>query len=123
MKLDEVFEKKDDIAIAVNSDLRIFMDEFGHSIVKALVMDIEPDAKVKDAMNEINAAERLRIAAQEKGEAEKILKVKQAEADMESKRLEGEGISGQRKAIVKGFKEAVEDTAKALNINTDEVCT
>ena len=121
MKLDEVFEKKDDIAIAVNSDLRTFMDEFGHSIVKALVTDIEPDAKVKDAMNEINAAERLRIAAQEKGEAEKILKVKQAEADMESKRLEGEGISEQRKAIVKGFKEAVEDTAKALNINTDEV--
>ena len=73
MKLDDVFEKKDEIANAVESELSHTMNEFGYDIVKALVTDIEPDAKVKQAMNEINAAQRLRVAASEKGEAERIL--------------------------------------------------
>jgi regulator of protease activity HflC (stomatin/prohibitin superfamily) len=107
MKLDDVFEKKDEIAVAVESELSHTMDEFGYHIVKALVTDIEPDAKVKEAMNEINAAQRMRVAAAEKGEAERILRVKTAEAEAQSKALQGKGIADQRKAIVEGLRESV----------------
>ena len=77
MKLDDVFEKKDEVANAVKQELDDIMSELGYNIVKSLVTDIDPDAKVKAAMNEINEAQRMRIAANERGEAEKILKVKQ----------------------------------------------
>jgi len=112
--LDNVFERKDDIAIAVKNELTDVMDDFGYGILKALVTDIDPDAKVKEAMNEINAAERLRHAATEKGEAEKILKVKQAEAEAESKALQGKGIANQRKAIIEGLRESVDDFQKSI---------
>ena len=82
--IDDVFRKKDDIADAVKNELALVMGDFGYGIVKALVTDIEPDARVKAAMNEINAAQRLRLAAAEKGEADKILKVKAAEAEQEA---------------------------------------
>ena len=92
LKLDHVFEKKDEIADVVRSELSAVMDDFGYGIVKALVTDIDPAPKVKEAMNEINAAQRLRVAAEEKGEADKILKVKAAEADAEAKRSPGRGL-------------------------------
>jgi regulator of protease activity HflC (stomatin/prohibitin superfamily) len=107
MKLDDVFENKDVIAGAVKEELTETMQGFGYEIVKALVTDINPDAKVKNAMNEINEQQRLRLAASEKGEAEKILKVKQAEAEAESMRLNGEGLANQRKAIIEGFSKSV----------------
>lgn len=107
--LDDVFERKDEIAEAIKDELGEMMEAFGYTIVRALVTDIVPDAKVKEAMNEINAALRLRIAATEKGEAEKIIIVKAAEADAQSKVLQGEGIAGQRKAIIEGLKSSVED--------------
>lgn len=109
IKLDDLFEKKDEIAQAVKEELNETMNGFGFQIMNALVTDIEPTAKVKDAMNEINAAQRLRVAANEKGEAERILKVKAAEAEAESKALQGKGIADQRKAIIEGLKESVED--------------
>lgn len=109
IKLDDVFEKKDDIADAVRTELEQVMDDFGYGIVKTLVTDIDPDAKVKASMNEINAAQRLRVASVEKGEADKILKVKAAEADAESKALQGKGIAQQRRAIVDGLRESVND--------------
>jgi len=109
IKLDDLFEKKDEIADAVKSELAHVMDDFGYGIVKALVTDIDPDAKVKEAMNEINAAQRLRVAAAEKGEAERILRVKAAEAEAQSKALQGKGIADQRRAIVEGLRESVED--------------
>ena len=109
IKLDDVFSKKDEIADAVKEELKEMMNAFGYDIVKALVTDINPDAKVKTAMNEINEAQRLRIAAMERGEAEKILKVKQAEAEAESKILQGKGVSGQRRAIIDGLKESLND--------------
>jgi len=112
--LDDVFERKDDIAIAVKKELTDVMDDFGYGILKALVTDIDPDAKVKEAMNEINAAQRLRHAATEKGEAEKILKVKQAEAEAESKALQGKGIADQRKAIIHGLRESVDEFQKGI---------
>ncbi|ANM32290.1 protease [Acidobacteria bacterium Mor1] len=112
--LDDVFEKKDDIAVAVKSELAQVMDDFGYGIVKALVTDIDPDAKVKEAMNEINAATRMRVAATEKGEAEKILKVKAAEAEAESKALSGKGIADQRIAIVEGLQQSVDDFQKSI---------
>jgi regulator of protease activity HflC (stomatin/prohibitin superfamily) len=112
MRLDDVFEKKDVIADAVKEELTDTMQGFGYEIVKALVTDINPDAKVKNAMNEINEQQRLRLAASEKGEAEKILKVKQAEAEAESMRLNGEGMANQRKAIIEGFGKSVEEFQK-----------
>lgn len=109
MKLDDLFEKKDEIANAVKEEIAHVMDEFGYGIFKALVTDIDPDHKVKDAMNEINSSMRLRYAATEKGEADRILKVKAAEADAQSKALQGRGIADQRKAIVDGLRVSVED--------------
>lgn len=105
--LDEVFSKKDEIAVAVKNELQKSMDEFGFNIVRALVTNIEPDEKVKKSMNEINAAQRMRVAAADKAEAEKILKVKLAEADAEAKHLAGQGVAKQRKAIVDGLRDSV----------------
>ncbi|MBM3631452.1 MAG: SPFH domain-containing protein [Alphaproteobacteria bacterium] len=109
IKLDDVFSTKDDIALSVRDELKEVMNNFGYDITQTLVTDIMPDAKVKAAMNEINEAQRLRIAANERGEAEKILKVKQAEAEAESKALHGKGISWQRKAIMDGLKDSLCD--------------
>jgi regulator of protease activity HflC (stomatin/prohibitin superfamily) len=114
VKLDELFEKKDEIADAVKSELSHVMEDFGYVIMKALVTDIEPDHKVKEAMNEINAAQRMRVAAMEKGEAERILRVKAAEAEAQSKALQGKGIADQRKAIVEGLRESVDTFQKSV---------
>ncbi len=107
IKLDDVFETKDNIAQAVRIQLAQIMDDFGYGIVKALVTDIDPDANVKASMNQINAAQRLRVAAVEEAEAEKIRVVKAAEAEAESKALQGKGIADQRLAIVNGLQESV----------------
>lgn len=114
IKLDDVFERKDDIADAVKVELAEVMDDFGYGIVKALVTDIDPDQMVKTAMNEINAAQRMRVAAEEKGEADKILKVKAAQAEAESKALSGKGIADQRRAIVDGLRESVDEFQKSI---------
>lgn len=104
LKLDEVFLAKDEIAQDVKNQLVHNMEEFGFCIHSVLIVDIDPDPKVKQAMNEINAAKRLRQAATDKAEAQKIMQVKAAEADAESKYLQGQGIARQRAAIVDGLK-------------------
>lgn len=114
IKLDDVFAKKDDIAEAVKVELSHVMEGFGYGIMKALVTDIEPDARVKEAMNEINAAQRMRVAANEKGEAERILKVKAAQGDAESKALQGKGIADQRQAIVAGLRDSVDEFQRSV---------
>jgi regulator of protease activity HflC (stomatin/prohibitin superfamily) len=114
ISLDNVFEKKDDIAEAVKVELSHVMEGFGYGILKALVTDIEPDARVKEAMNEINAAQRMRVAANEKGEAERILKVKLAEGDAQSKALQGKGIADQRQAIVAGLRDSVDEFQRSV---------
>ncbi|MBJ7450294.1 MAG: SPFH domain-containing protein [Parachlamydiales bacterium] len=114
MTLDEVFEKKDSIANAVKTELTETMQDYGYEIVKALVTDLDPDARVKVAMNEINEQQRLRIAANEKGEAEKILKVKQAEGEAERMRLQGEGIANQRKAIIEGLRQSIDEFQRSI---------
>jgi len=114
MSLDDVFERKNDIADAVCEELTELMTDFGYVIVKALVTDIDPDIKVKAAMNEINEQQRLRLAATEKGEAQKILTIKQAEAEAISLKLQGEGISAQRQAIINGLKKSVDDFRQAI---------
>jgi len=122
IRLDDVFSKKDEIADSVKAELKEVMNEFGYDIAKALVTDINPDAKVKAAMNEINESQRLRLAAMERGEAEKIIKVKQAEGEAESKILQGQGIAGQRKAIIEGLKESLgEFQSQVRDANTQEV--
>jgi regulator of protease activity HflC (stomatin/prohibitin superfamily) len=115
MKLDEVFEKKEDIADDIEEKLGKIMPEFGYFIKTALVNDIVPDAKVANAMNEINAQERMRVAAEHRGEAEKILVIKAAEADAKSKELSGVGVANQRMAIVRGLRESVEDFKNAID--------
>ena len=120
IELDDVFEHKDEIADAVKGELEDVMATFGYSIVKALVTDIDPDKKVKEAMNDINAAKRLRVAASERGEADKILKVKAAEAEAESKALQGRGIADQRRAIIDGLRESVDLFAQSISGTTPE---
>ncbi len=114
IKLDDVFAKKDDIANIVKSELAQVMEGFGYGIMKALVTDIDPDARVKESMNEINAAQRMRVAATEKGEADRIMKVKAAEGDAQSKALQGRGIADQRQAIVAGLRDSVDEFRKAV---------
>lgn len=110
--LDDVFAKKDEIAVDVKNELKETMEGFGYEIIKALVTDIEPNQNVKDAMNEINTALRLRVAAQERAEAEKIVRIKQAEAEAEANILHGKGIAGQRHAIIEGLGVSVEEILK-----------
>lgn len=107
MNLDDAFEQKNEIAKAVEDELEKAMSMYGYEIVQTLIVDIEPDEHVKRAMNEINAAARLRLAATEKAEAEKILQIKRAEGDAESKYLAGLGIARQRQAIVDGLRDSV----------------
>lgn len=109
IKLDTVFETKDEIAQAVKNELSQIMDDFGYGIIKSLVTDIDPDAKVKASMNQIQTAQRLKQAAIEEAEAEKIRVVKAAEAEATSKALQGKGIADQRLAIVNGLRESVTD--------------
>jgi regulator of protease activity HflC (stomatin/prohibitin superfamily) len=108
MTLDEVFASQSGIAAAVKQELDADMATFGFEIVNVLVTDIVPDAKVKSAMNDINAAQREQVAANARGEAEKILVVKKAEAEAESKALQGKGIADQRKAIIQGLQTSIE---------------
>ncbi len=119
LKLDDVFERKDDIAIAILRELAEAMNEYGYDIVKALVTDIDPDEEVKAAMNHINAAERRKTAAEYEGEAERIRIVAKAKAEAESKRLQGQGIADQRREIAKGLEESVEVLNK-VGINSQE---
>ncbi|MBL8678541.1 MAG: SPFH domain-containing protein [Myxococcales bacterium] len=114
VNLDDVFANKDDIADAVKAELTQSMDDFGYGIVKALVTDIEPDPSVKAAMNQINAAQRERVAAMERGEANRILQVKAAEAEAQSKALQGKGTADQRRAIVDGLRDSVDSFAKGI---------
>ena len=119
MKLDDVFVKKDDIAIAVKSELNDAMFNYGYDIIKTLVTDIDPDAQVKAAINRINAAEREKTAAQYEGDAARILIVEKAKAEAESKRLQGQGIADQRREIARGLEESVEVLNK-VGINSQE---
>ena len=119
MKLDDVFVKKDYIAIAVKSELNDAMMEYGYDIIKTLVTDIDPDAQVKAAMNRINAADREKTAAQNEGDAQRILIVERAKAEAESKRLQGQGIADQRREIARGLEESVE-VLNRVGINSQE---
>jgi regulator of protease activity HflC (stomatin/prohibitin superfamily) len=114
MTLDEVFASQSSIAAAVKQELDADMAGFGYEIVNVLVTDIVPDAKVKSAMNDINAAQREQVAANARGEAEKILVVKKAEAEAESKALQGQGIANQRKAIIEGLQVSIEQFQKVV---------
>src|ERR1700732_3987685 len=120
MKLDDTFLNQADIASDLRDNLDASMKEYGYSIVKVLISDIVPDQKVKAAMNDINAAQREREATVSRAETNKLLLVKQAEAEAESKRLQGEGIANQRKAIITGLKDSVEDFAKTVPGSTPQ---
>jgi regulator of protease activity HflC (stomatin/prohibitin superfamily) len=114
LDLDDVFVRKDDIANAVRAELSENMEKYGYRIIQTLITDIDPDALVKESMNRINAARRNKEALSEDAEGRKIAKIKDAEAEKESKRLQGEGVANQRLAIVKGFADSVEDFSNTL---------
>lgn len=115
MNLDELFEQKGEVAKAVSEELEKVMSAYGYSIEQTLIVDIIPDAAVRRAMNEINAAQRLRVASEYKGDSDKILQVKRAEADAESKYLAGVGVARQRQAITDGLKESVLSFANGVH--------
>ena len=115
MTLDEVFASQSSIAAAVKQELDADMATFGFEIVNVLVTDIVTDQKLKSAMNDINAAQREQVAANARGEAEKILVVKKAEAEAESKALQGQGIANQRKAIIEGLQTSIEQFQKVVD--------
>lgn len=119
MKLDDVFERKDDVAIAVKRELNDAMADYGYDIIKTLVTDIDPDVQVKEAMNRINASEREKVAAEFEAEAERIKIVAKARAEAESKRLQGQGIADQRREIARGLEESV-DVLNNVGINSQE---
>ena len=121
--LDEVFVTKDELAQIVKTDLAESMEDFGYSIVKSLITDIEPAPDVKDAMNKINATARLRVAAQNEAEADKIRQVKAAEAEAEAKALQGKGVAEQRAAIIEGFKASIGDLKEVTgsDVKTQDV--
>ena len=120
LSLDETFEQQSGISVNVKTELDAIMSGFGFNILTALVTDIVPDVKVKDAMNDINAAQRAQVAAQARGEADKILKVKQAEAEAESKALQGKGIAAERQAIIDGLRLSIENFREAVPGSTAE---
>jgi len=119
LKLDDVFERKDDVAIAVKRELNDAMITYGYDIINTLITDIDPDIQVKNAMNRINAADREKTAAEYEGEAERIRIVAKAKAEAESKRLQGQGIADQRREIARGLVESVE-TLNNVGINSQE---
>ena len=114
LSLDETFEQQSGISVAVKTELDTIMSGFGYNILTALVTDIIPDVKVKTAMNDINAAQRAQVAAQARGEADKILKVKQAEAEAQSKALQGQGIAAERQAIIDGLRSSIENFRESV---------
>jgi regulator of protease activity HflC (stomatin/prohibitin superfamily) len=120
LTLDETFEQQSGISVAVKTELDATMSSFGYNILNALVTDIVPDVKVKDAMNDINAAQRAQVAAQARGEADKILKVKQAEAEAQSKALQGQGIAAERQAIIDGLSASIEHFQQGVPGSTAE---
>lgn len=119
--LDEVYSSKQDIENAIKEQLSEAIAKYGYVIQNALVIDIDPDAKVKDAMNKINAATRDRQAAEQEGEANRIRVVKAAEAEAESKKLQGEGTAAQRNAIIEGFQKSIKAFSENTSLNTAEV--
>ena len=119
MILDNVFERKDDVANAVKSELNEAMQDYGYDIIKTLVTDIDPDEQVKEAMNRINASEREKVAAEFEAEADRIKIVAKARAEAESKRLQGQGIADQRREIARGLVESV-DVLNTVGINSQE---
>ena len=119
LTLDELFEKKDEIALEVQKQVAEEMSTYGYVIVKTLITKVEPDAEVKQSMNEINAAQRKRVAAQELAEADKIKIVTAAEAEAEKDRLHGVGIAQQRKAIVDGLADSIREL-KESNVSLSE---
>ncbi len=119
MILDDVFVKKEEIALAIQRELKAAMLAYGYDIIKALVTDIDPDENVKIAMNRINASEREKVAAQYEGDAQRILIVERAKAEAESKRLQGMGIADQRREIARGLEDSV-DILNKVGINSQE---
>jgi regulator of protease activity HflC (stomatin/prohibitin superfamily) len=117
--LDDVFVRKDDIAIAVKRELNEAMTTYGYDIINTLVTDIDPDIQVKNAMNRINAADREKTAAEFESEAQRIRIVAKAKAEAESKKLQGQGIADQRREIARGLVESVE-VLNSVGINSQE---
>lgn len=120
LELDSVFEAKEDLALSVKNALTETMTKYGYQIMQVLITDLDPDQRVKNAMNEINSSKRLKFAVAERAEGEKILKVKSAEAEAEAKYLSGVGVAKQRKAIVDGLRTSIVDFTDGIKGTTSK---
>lgn len=120
LELDAVFEAKEDLALNVKNALTDIMTKYGYQIMQVLITDLDPDQRVKNAMNEINSSKRLKFAVAERAEGEKILKVKSAEAEAEAKYLSGVGVAKQRKAIVDGLRTSIVDFTEGIQGTTSK---
>lgn len=120
LELDSVFEAKEDLALSVKNALTETMTKYGYQILQVLITDLDPDQRVKNAMNEINSSKRLKFAVAERAEGEKILKVKSAEAEAEAKYLSGVGVAKQRKAIVDGLRTSIVDFTDGIKGTTSK---
>jgi len=120
LELDSVFEAKEDLALSVKNALTEIMTKYGYQIMQVLITDLDPDQRVKNAMNEINSSKRLKFAVAERAEGEKILKVKSAEAEAEAKYLSGVGVAKQRKAIVDGLRTSIVDFTDGIKGTTSK---
>jgi len=120
LELEQLFLEKEKVSVEIREDLAKKMTTYGYSIIDTLIVDIDPEVKVKAAMNRINEAKRLREAAEYEAETEKLVRIKQAEAESISKQLQGEGVANQRKAILKGLQEGVEELSGAIGVSADE---
>ncbi|MDD5770294.1 MAG: SPFH domain-containing protein [Candidatus Gracilibacteria bacterium] len=104
----EIFNKREEIGQSIEENLREKLSQFGYTLDSIQVRSIKLEANVTAAMNKVVESSKLKEAAQNEGEAEKIMQVKRAEADKEAKILIGQGMAGQRMEIAKGFKESVD---------------
>jgi len=114
IELDELFSSKATIADSVKSGLTELTNKFGFLIVQTMVTEIVPAKKVSQAMNDIESSKRLRHAALEKAESDKLIIVKRAEGEAEWKRLQGKGVAEQRKAIMQGLQDSVSNFSDAI---------
>lgn len=132
MVLDDIFISKTELGDAVQAELAKSFSSFGVAIVQTPITDIDPNQSVKNAMNQIQTNERLKIAARDEGEAAKIKQIKMAEAageatriqaaaEAEATHLRGVGMAKQRHAILEGMRADVEEWSSVPGMDAQSV--
>ncbi len=116
-----ILEKKEELALHIQGDLEKQFSEWGMLIRSFQITNVTFPTTITDAMSEVVASQQLRKAAENKGEAIKIQAIKEAEAEKERKRLQGEGIALEREAIAEGLKKSIETVQEATKQSSSEI--